>query len=35
MLPTWMRYAPLAFSSIATLTDALGLTNKPDLTPYQ
>ena len=33
-LPTWMRYAPLAFSSIATLTDALGLTNKPDLTPY-
>ena len=34
-LPTWMRYAPLAFSSIATLTDALGLTNKPDLTPYQ
>lgn len=35
MLPTWMRYAPLAFSSIATLTDALGLTNNPDLTPYQ
>lgn len=34
LLPTWMRYAPLAFSSIATLTDALGLTNKPDLTPY-
>ena len=33
-LPTWMRYAPLAFSSVATLTDALGLTNKPDLTPY-
>ena len=35
MLPTWMRYVPLTFSSIATLTDALGLTNKPDLTPYQ
>ena len=30
--PTWMRYAPVIGSSIMTLTDALGLTNKPDYT---
>lgn len=30
LYPTWMRYAPVWASGIATLTDALGLTNKPD-----
>ena len=29
---TWMRYAPAVGSGIMTLTDALGLTNKPDYT---
>lgn len=29
-LPTWMRYAPIAASGIGVLTDALGITNKPD-----
>lgn len=28
--PTWMRYAPAVGAGIFTLTDALGLTNKPD-----
>lgn len=28
--PTWMRYAPVAASGAGVLTDALGLTNKPD-----
>ena len=32
LLPTWMRYAPVAASGIASLTDMLGLTNKPDYT---
>lgn len=30
--PTWMRYAPAFGAGIMTLTDALGLTNKPDYT---
>lgn len=30
--PTWMRYAPAVGSGIMALTDALGLTNKPDYT---
>ena len=30
--PTWMRYAPVFGAGIMTLTDALGLTNKPDYT---
>lgn len=30
--PTWMRYAPVVGSGIMTLTDLLGLTNKPDYT---
>lgn len=29
-LPTWMRYAPVIGHGALTLTDALGLTNKPD-----
>ena len=29
-LPTWMRYAPAVGLGIASITDALGLTNKPD-----
>jgi GH24 family phage-related lysozyme (muramidase) len=29
---TWMRYAPAVGAGIMTLTDALGLTNKPDYT---
>ena len=29
-LPTWMRYAPTVGLGIASITDALGLTNKPD-----
>ena len=28
--PTWMRYAPIVGTGIATMTDLLGLTNKPD-----
>lgn len=28
--PTWMRYVPAYASGILSLTDALGLTNKPD-----
>lgn len=31
-LDTWMRYAPAIGAGIMTLTDALGLTNKPDYT---
>lgn len=31
-LPTWMRYAPVVGAGINVLTDALGLTNKPDYT---
>lgn len=27
---TWMRYAPIVGTGIATMTDLLGLTNKPD-----
>ena len=30
--PTWMRYAPAFGAGIMTLTDALGLTNRPDYT---
>ena len=30
--PTWMRYAPVVGLGIASLTDALGLTNRPDYT---
>lgn len=30
MAPTWMRYAPVYASGIVSMTDALGLTNKPD-----
>ena len=29
-LPTWMRYAPTVGLGIASITDALGFTNKPD-----
>ena len=29
-LPTWMRYIPAAGLGLGVLTDALGLTNKPD-----
>jgi hypothetical protein len=29
-LPTWMRYAPIFASGTLALTDALGITNKPD-----
>lgn len=29
---TWMRYAPAVGAGVMTLTDALGLTNKPDYT---
>lgn len=29
-LPTWMRYAPVIGQGALALTDALGLTNKPD-----
>lgn len=28
--PTWMRYAPIAAAGVGVLTDALGITNKPD-----
>lgn len=28
--PTWMRYTPIAAAGIGVLTDALGITNKPD-----
>lgn len=28
--PTWMRYAPIVGTGIATMTDLLGLTNRPD-----
>lgn len=31
-LPTWMRYAPVLGAGINVLTDALGLTNKPNYT---
>lgn len=31
-LPTWMRYAPVIGHGALALTDALGLTNKPDYT---
>lgn len=31
-LPTWMRYAPVVGAGLGVLTDALGLTNKPDYT---
>ena len=30
--PTWMRYAPVLGGGIGALTDALGLTNRPDYT---
>lgn len=30
LAPTWMRYVPAYASGIMSLTDALGLTNKPD-----
>ena len=30
--PTWMRYAPVIGGGLGVLTDALGLTNKPDYT---
>ena len=30
--PTWMRYAPVIGGGFSVLTDALGLTNKPDYT---
>ena len=30
LAPTWMRYAPVFASGIMSVTDALGLTNKPD-----
>lgn len=30
MAPTWMRYAPVYASGIVSMTDALGLTNKPN-----
>lgn len=30
LAPTWMRYAPVYASGIMSITDALGLTNKPD-----
>lgn len=29
-MPTWMRFAPTVGLGVSTLTDALGLTNKPD-----
>ena len=32
MSPTWMRYAPAVASGIMAITDAAGLTNKPDYT---
>lgn len=31
-LPTWMRYAPVIGQGALALTDALGITNKPDYT---
>lgn len=31
-LPTWMRYAPVIGHGALALTDALGITNKPDYT---
>lgn len=30
--PTWMRYAPVVGAGFMTLSDALGLTNRPDYT---
>lgn len=30
MAPTWMRYIPAFASGVMSITDALGLTNKPD-----
>lgn len=30
MSPTWMRYVPAFASGVMSMTDALGLTNKPD-----
>lgn len=30
MSPTWMRYTPAYASGVMSITDALGLTNKPD-----
>lgn len=30
MYPTWMRYVPAFASGVMSMTDALGLTNKPD-----
>ena len=30
MSPTWMRYTPAFASGVMSITDALGLTNKPD-----
>jgi hypothetical protein len=30
--PTWMRYAPVVGAGVMSLTDMLGLTNKPDYT---
>lgn len=30
LAPTWMRYAPVFASGIMSITDAAGLTNKPD-----
>ena len=32
LAPTWMRYVPAYASGIFSLTDAMGLTNKPDYT---
>ena len=32
LYPTWMRYAPVFGAGIMSLTDALGLTNRPDYT---
>lgn len=32
MSPTWMRYVPAFASGVMSITDALGLTNKPDYT---
>ena len=32
LAPTWMRYMPAYASGIMSLTDAIGLTNKPDYT---
>lgn len=32
LAPTWMRYVPAYASGIMSITDAMGLTNKPDYT---